>query len=298
MTDTERRSDPLEDTDWTEWYSDHRAWPVSRHVFLADAALRLGRVMFKPWEDRLLSLAGRSLVPLPRGLRWVGPERTPFQGGFQLDVDDIDIEAGLSRPSNWTDEEEEQLFEADGENNLREAARESARAIAVGLAKLAARGSIKTYARTISGGRLEEVQPADWEIDDPVSRLASCRLTPGDPGSPASAGTHLIFVESEALTKKLGAYARENPIALNSGGALPGDKAVGGENKRDVLVTQCETAMRSYLAKKPAKWTKEILKDQAEKSTGRRFSDGVLEEARRRLTDFPHIFEGGRPKEI
>jgi hypothetical protein len=198
MTDTERRSDPLEDTDWTEWYSDHRAWPVSRHVFLADAALRLGRVMFKPWEDRLLSLAGRSLVPLPRGLRWVGPERTPFQGGFQLDVDDIDIEAGLSRPSNWTDEEEEQLFEADGENNLREAARESARAIAVGLAKLAARGSIKTYARTISGGRLEEVQPADWEIDDPVSRLASCRLTPGDPGSPAWAGTHLIFVESEA----------------------------------------------------------------------------------------------------
>ena len=287
--------DHISSVDWSEWYSDPSVWPSSRYVFLAEAAIRLGRSMIAPWEDHLLSHAGDDSLPLPGGLNWSSPDRQVFDDGSGSVRDELSIDEGMSRPVGWTDEEEVRLFETDTHNSIRHDARLAARAIAGAIAKLAARGSIRTYARPIGGGRLEDIDPSDWEMDDPVGRLASCRMTPGTPS--AAAGTHHIFLETEGLTKKLTAYAREKPLALNSGRALPADRPVGGMTPQDRLIVQCEQALRAYLSTRPSDWRKDTLRHIVAKTINRPFSDSVFDQARERVKkDFPHIGNGGRPR--
>jgi hypothetical protein len=288
--------DHISSVDWTEWYSDPSVWPSSRHVFLADAAIRLGRSMILPWEDHLLSHAGDDHLPLPGGLDWSSPDRPLFDDGSGMVRTELSMDEGLSRPVGWTDEDEVRLYDADVHNGIRHDARLAAKAIARALAKLAARGSIRTYARPIGGGPLEDIDPSDWEVDDPVGRLASCRMTPGSP-SAAATGTHLIFMETEGLTKKLTAYAREKPLALNSGRALPADRWIDGMTPKDRLVAQCEEALRTYLSTRPSDWKKETMRDVVAKTINRPFSDSVFYEARELVKkDFPHIGNGGRPR--
>lgn len=287
--------DHISSVDWTEWYSDPSVWPSSRHVFLAEAAIRLGRSMIAPWEDHLLSHAGDDNLPLPSGLNWSSPDRRVFDDGSGSVRDELSIDEGMSRPVGWTDEDEIRLFETDTHNSIRHDARLAAKAIAGAIAKLAARGSIRTYARPIGGGRLEDIHPSDWEMDDPVARLASCRMTPGLPS--ATTGTHLIFLETEGLTKKLTAYAREKPLGLNSGQALPTDRSSGGMTPQDRLIDQCEEALRTYLSTRPSDWRKDTLRSVITKTIKRPFSDSVFDQARERVKkDFPHIGNGGRPR--
>ena len=297
MMDAESEQDRISSADWLEWYSNPAVWPVSKHVFLADAAMRLGRSMILPWEDRLLSHAGDPMLPLPHGMSWIPPDRPRFADGSGLVTTDLGVEHGLRRAVGWTDDDEMHLYDADTHNGVRHDARLAASSIANALAKLAARGSIRTYARAIGGGPLDDVDPVDWEIDDPVGRLASCRLTPGSASAASSTGTHLIFVEAEGLTKKLTVYAREKPLALNSGQALPADHAKGVVTQRDLLVARCADAMRDYLRTAPSDWRKETLRDEVDKAIKRPFSDSVFDEAREAVKkEFGHIGKGGRPK--
>ena len=292
----EVEQDRISSVDWTEWYSDPSTWPTSRHVFLAEAAIRLGRAMIDPWEDHLLSHAGDHNLPLPRGLDWSAPDRRVFDDGSGSVTEELSIDEGMSRPVGWTDEDEVRLFETDTHNSIRHDARLAAKAIAGAIAKLAARGSIRTYARPIGGGRLEDIDPSDWEIDDPVGRLASCRMTPGSP-SAAATGTHLIFLETEGLTKKLTAYAREKPLALNSGRALPADRWIGDMTVKERLIGQCEDAMRTYLRTGPSDWRKKTLENVVTETIKRPFSDAVFNQARERMKkEFPHLANGGRTK--
>lgn len=297
MMNADRQQDRISFADWLEWYSNPAVWPVSRHVFLAEAAMRLGRSMILPWEDRLLSHAGEAMLPLPHGLSWTPPDRPRFADRSGVVTIDVAVKDGLARPAGWTDDDEMHLYDADTHNSVRHDARLAVNAIANALAKLAARGSIRTYARLIGGGPLEEIEPADWEIDDPVGRLASCRLTPGLPSAEPSTGTHLIFVEAEALTKKLTVYAREKPLALNSGHAVPLDHARSRPTQRDRLVARCEDAMRDYLRKGPSDWRKDTLRQVVDKAINRPFSDSVFDQARENVKEeFGHIGKGGRPK--
>ena len=45
------RSGTTNPVDWYEWYIDPETWPVSEHIFLADAVMQLGAAMCFPWYD-------------------------------------------------------------------------------------------------------------------------------------------------------------------------------------------------------------------------------------------------------
>ena len=143
------------------------------------------------------------------------------------------------------------------------------------------------------------IDPGDWELIDPIDRIASCRLTPGDRTAPGSSGTHLVFVDGNQLEKRLRAYARDNQVSLNDGGITVIDDGLLGAPKQAptaYVEKICEDAMREHLSEAENKdITSEALKKAVEARTNREFSAKVFQRARARLLpDFPEWARPGR----
>lgn len=292
--------DPIEAADWEKWYGDPAKWPASRHAFLADVAMRLARVMCYPWYDDLFVAAGRTEMAQPRpDLFLTHPEWSPYRDGSGVIGVEPDVEAGFWRPDDWTEEEEAALDRADAHNNHRHAGRVAVRAVARGIALLAASGKISTIGMPKDGSPAIPIDPSDWEVVDPIDRIATCRLTPGDRTAPGSSGTHLVFVDENQLEKRLRAYARENQVSLNDGGITVIDTGLLGAPKpapTAYVEKICEDAMREHLSEAEDKdITSAALKKAVEARTNREFSEKVFQRARARLlSDFPEWARPGR----
>ncbi|PZT94007.1 hypothetical protein [Sphingomonas sp.] len=292
--------DAIAAADWNEWYGDPARWPVSGYVFLADAAMRLGRILCYPWYDELFMAAGRPRMALPRpDLFLEHPEWSPYRDGSGVVTVEQNVEAGMWRPDDWTDDEEERLEEADANNNLRFAGQLAVRAIARGIATLAAEDKIKTIARPFDGSPPIPIDADDWDLLDPIDRIATCRITPHDRMARGASGTHLVFVDANQLEKRLRAYARDNQVALNSDGITVIDGGLLGAPKQaptEHLERICEEAMREHLHEAENKdIISAALKEAVEMRTNRKFSKKVFDRARAKLLpDFRELARPGR----
>jgi hypothetical protein len=56
-------------------------------------------------------------------------------------------------------------------------------------------GRLRTYARPIGGGAPQAIPPEFWRIDEPLLRMASCRIDFSSPLDAGAPGTHWIFVD-------------------------------------------------------------------------------------------------------
>lgn len=73
--------------------------------------------------------------------------------------------------------------------------------VASQLVLLAQTGHLQTFARLKGGGETLTLEPALWEIDSGLPRLASCSINPEAPFDPAAPATHWIFVDKADLDR-------------------------------------------------------------------------------------------------
>ena len=95
------------------------------------------------------------------------------------------------------------------------------------LVLLAQNGRLKTYARPKGGGETLPLDPALWEIDSGLPRLASCSINPDAPLDPSAPGTHWIFVDQVDLDREMQSYDQEE-VRLREEAAKPLNSLVEG----------------------------------------------------------------------
>jgi hypothetical protein len=71
------------------------------------------------------------------------------------------------------------------------------------LVLLAQTGRLKTFARPKGGGATLTLDPAIWEIDSGLPRIASCSINPDAPLDSEAPGTHWIFVDQADLDREM-----------------------------------------------------------------------------------------------
>ena len=292
-------ADPDAPQDWKRWYAAD-TWPMGDHLFLADVAIRLGRVLCFPWYDDLFLYAARPLIVPPH------PDFfPPFVGpiGSSTKLGDPPILPGTTeRPAGWTDEDEDALFEADENNHLRAAALVATQAVARSLVRLCAgpKPTLPTFGRSIADGSMVELAAIDWELDDPVSRLASCSLKPECPGALPKEHTHRIFVCRDDLETRLTEHAWHHGVSLIQEGLTPADVGVirrpGRGSWRDLDERIVGILTNHLLSAKSVDTRRETLRQVVHRELEHAVSDRVFEKARLRVRErFPDIARPGAP---
>jgi hypothetical protein len=97
--------------------------------------------------------------------------------------------------------------------------------------QLAQSGRLKTFARPKGGGQTLPLEPAVWEIDSGLSRLANCSINPDSPLAPEAPATHWIFVDRADLDREMHGYD-EKQARLRAEAKNPLNRLVG-ETKTD-----------------------------------------------------------------
>ncbi len=123
-----------------------------------------------------------------------------------------DLRANLKRdledPVTW-DHWDTVWWDFDSINGELEGAERFLPPVAGQLVLLAQMGRLKTFARPKGGGATVPLDPALWEIDSGLPRLASCSINPEAPFDPEAPGTHWIFVDQADLDREMQAFDEE-----------------------------------------------------------------------------------------
>jgi hypothetical protein len=74
---------------------------------------------------------------------------------------------------------------------------------------LAQTGRLQTFARPKGGGGSVTLDPALWEIDSGLPRIATCSINPDTPFDPGTQATHWIFIDTADLDREMREYDEE-----------------------------------------------------------------------------------------
>jgi len=324
----------LSSLDWELWYSDRTKWPVDRNIFLADAVLRIARMMVFPWHDEFVVAASADPAPLlPGPIDAFHPDGTPVDEVHRawgptllryMSTDEFEAARAVrDEPASWA-----RLYEPDPEGgpprprhadredgplrismqhwdqaawqaaeieSFREAGCRALPHIARELARMAIEESLSFVARPIGGGEPVDLEPDDWLVDDPAARVASCTMNIDQPRSTIAAATHLIFVRPEGFEAAAWVHARRVPLALLDEGITAQDAGVLGPKPSSVWKALEDRAVREMRRHLLLNPTQYTRPD-LRRVVGD-VSETVFEKARDRIgREFPFIKEGGAPR--
>lgn len=328
----------LSELDWRRWYSDRAAWPVTKDIFLADAVCRLGTVMVFPFSDEMVAAAALDPAPFvpeaheafhddgrpiaavhaawapailsdrPAAEFFADVLRThdrstwlaahafdPATGRARFDLARTPHRDDVVTREHW----EEVAFESGYVNEMRRAAGTALPHVARALARLALLGDIRTFARPIDGvGDDVEIDPRDWEINDPLARIASCGIDVAFPRAVDREATHLVFVREKGFDTAAWVTARARQLSLIDEGITPEDVGIVGPRPSAVnerIKGMAVEAMRRHLILNPDDHTRPILRRVVEDVVGP-IGSKMFEEARNRIREeFEFIKEPGAP---
>lgn len=239
--------------DWSI-HRDRSRWPVSAKTFLAEALLITGKALCVPWdgsEPAWMSHPKRSPVPFadeafidgmpvravhaefaaeiraamsPAGylLSLINEDPVAWHEGQLPYPADASLAALELRARNKEDQGDpithahwdDAACRINSEIAELEVAARALRSIAELIANLALSTRLKTYARVFGGGPMVELDCPLWEVDDPLTRAATCSLNLDDPFNRNAPPTHFIFVERDDLELALASLTPADKIYL------------------------------------------------------------------------------------
>lgn len=325
--------------DWRHWYSDRARWPVTTEIFLADAVCRLGTMMVFPFSDQMIADATLPPAPELPGAHEAFDDtgrpdegiheafgaavlaQTPAVGFFsgvlrahdrqawlrahtpdpETGMPRFDVEkAGLASDRITREHWDEAALDASYANDARAAAAKALPHVARALARLAADGDIQTFARPIDGrGEDVALDPSDWEIGDPLARIASCGIDIAARRATEPPATHLLFVREKGFDTAGWIISRMNPLSLIDEGIEPGDVGIIGPKPSAVNAKVKEMAygvLKRHLVANPGDYTRPKLRAVLDAAGHSRIGEKMFEEIRGRLRDeFPFMRDPGAP---
>jgi len=317
--------------DWSI-HRDRSRWPVSTKTFLAEATLITGNALCVPWdgsEPAWMSHPKRSPVPFAHEafiggapvaavhaefapeirtamspaeylLRLINVDPAAWHEGELPYPADASLAALELRARNKEDQDDpitpahwgDVACQINSEIAELDVAERALRAIAELIANLALSTRLRTYARPFGGGAMIELEPSLWELDDPLTRAATCTLSLNDPFNRNAAPTHLIFVERSDLEPALASLTPADKVYLIKeleGGDRQGRYAGAVEELTEWI---CDRAKDPYFKDwRRAHW------EEAACLLGSWATGSVFDDAWTAATGtHPHLVKIGRPR--
>lgn len=325
--------------DWRRWYSDRARWPVTTEIFLADAVCRLGTMMVFPFSDQMIADAALPPAPELPGAHEAFDDKgrpdegiheafgaavlaqTPAADFFsgvlkmhdrqawlrahapdpQTGIPSFDVaKAGIPTDEITREHWDEAALDASYANDIRAAATKALPHVARAIARLAIDGNIRTFARPIDGrGDDVALDPSDWEIGDPLARIASCGIDVAARRATGLPATHLLFVREEGFDTAAWIISRMNPLSLIEEGIVPSDVGIIGPKPSAVNAKVKEMAygvLKRHLVANPGDYTRPRLRAVLDAAGHSSIGEKMFEEIRGRLRDqFPFMRDPGAP---
>jgi hypothetical protein len=204
-----------------EWSGQEPRWANHRHQpFLppAEEAFKDGLPItdlheaFAPIVRAHISPAAFAVRELSRKLEGAILAGEPEDPSLEAQIMAADLRANLEKDLEdpvTQDHWETVWWELDTINGELEGSERHLPLVAGQLVLLAQTGRLQTFARPKGGGETMPLDPALWEIDSGLPRLASCSINPKAPFDPGAPATHWIFVDKADLDREMRDYDEE-----------------------------------------------------------------------------------------